>query len=142
MINTPAEVHNPTATALKMPYIDSPDSYRRFIAAAMDRKRQVGLPVIDYGGDDTTPIVAFISISQWVINCQCGAGNSVHPEWKMAGCYSCGRIHTNIIIPSDYIEIEKVLEERPPANRHFFPGRGETKDTLIAENIEKDVRKL
>ena len=45
-------------------------------------------------------LTAYINHGRWVVDCECGAGNAVHPEWMIACCGSCGAIHSGIVFPT------------------------------------------
>jgi len=131
MILRPADFHeyNPFGLTLV-----TPEAYRNLIAKTMEfREARTGRKP-QFPDDITTPILAYISNNKWIIICECGAANMVHPDWKMAGCMECGRIHTNVIIPSNFVAIEAVLEKRLEWNRNFLPQKGEDIETLKREN--------
>lgn len=84
--------------------------------------------------------LARIHNNQWLIDCECGAGNSVHPEWGIACCFGCGAIHRLIIVPAEWREITAELVKREnPYDRHWMPG--ETVDDLKQENREREDEK-
>ena len=88
------------------------------------------------------PCVARIDTGSWIIEGECGAGNATAPTWGFACCYACGAIHRAVRFPSrKTVEaIEHALLLRPRvANRFWLPERGDTLDTVIAENREQGV---
>ena len=118
---TPIEIHRVT----------SPRAYRDLCAAVMAKRRKAGLDGRVVAIAD--PVTAYVNHGRWVIDCDCGAGNSVHPDWKLACCLECGAIRTNIVFPAEIREIERTLASRKrQANRNWRPG--ETVATLKAEN--------
>lgn len=73
--------------------------------------------------DVATPLVAFVSANNWVVDCECGAGNAVDPTWGVACCFACGAVHRSIVFPGDRVEVEAVLLDRTnPQQRHWVPG--------------------
>ena len=84
--------------------------------------------------DSPVVVAARVSGNQWVIDCECGAGNSVDPVWNLACCFGCGAIHRTVVVPPDWLEITRVLLDRiRPATRHWDPR--ESVEDLIAENV-------
>lgn len=71
--------------------------------------------------------------SGWVIECECSAGNSTHPEWEVACCFACGAVHTAITFPAQWRAIERLLLARPlQKQRAWVPS--ETVEELQAQN--------
>lgn len=95
------------------------------------RLRQRGMRYVVHTSPD--PVLAFISANKWVAQCACGAGNAVNPEWSMTCCFGCGAVHTTVVVPREWREIERLLMRRAPLQRHWMPG--ETVADLIGENL-------
>lgn len=121
--------------------VTSRQEYRALVEKAMAKRRAHGFSdarVIEV----QDPVAAYINHGRWVIDCDCGAGNMVEPEWHMAACLGCGAVRYNIILPSeeDRAKIEEVLNIRPRfVNRNWNPG--ETIEKLKFENIEHKLGK-
>lgn len=78
-----------------------------------------GIPMVR----DLRTLKPFISDNRWVADClSCGSGIEVWAENPEACCLACGSVFS-VEMPNDYEAAEKVLESRPPANRHWFPER-------------------
>ena len=97
-----------------------------------------------YGVHDS-PIVlhARVDGNEWIVQCECGAGNAIDPSWDpvFACCFGCGAIHRSILLPKRWDAIEQELLKRPqPSTRFWFPH--ETVDDLIAENIAHGVQEV
>lgn len=91
--------------------------------------------------EDPTPRLARVDLGRWIIDCDCGAGNAVHPDWSLSACPACGAIHRAIVFPPDRATIETVLDERAgPPQKFWKPG--ETVADLVAENVNRRVRTL
>jgi hypothetical protein len=83
--------------------------------------------------EDTTPRLARVDEGRWLIDCECGAGNLIHPDWPAAACAACGAIHRRIVWPDEREAIEGLLLERPSVrNQHWSPE--ETLDDLRDQN--------
>lgn len=106
--------------------------HKRLIAQAVLKGKRVSMY------DVTEPVDAFISDGEWLIQCECGAGNSVDPAQGLARCGPCGAVHTHVVIPDDREAIEAVLMRRPrDVNRNWLPG--ETVAELERENVAHGV---
>lgn len=83
------------------------------------------------------PKVAYIDRGQWVIRCDCGAGNTFDPEWAdgLALCFGCGAQHVNVTLPStqDRATLERLLLARPESKTRNWTSR-ETMEEIEAEN--------
>lgn len=110
----------PLLTATDIHRVKTPAAYLAAIAQAMHKRlRTRAEGTVTESAD---PVAAYIDHGRWVLDCRCGAGNSVHPDWRLAGCYACGTIWTNVQIPLDRAVIERVLLARPKAvNRNWRP---------------------
>lgn len=111
--------------------ITTPDEYlaahRRFIG----RKVSAGLRVRVH--ESLVLRQARVHVNQWIIDCECGAGNAVDPRWGgIACCFGCGAIHRNILFPQAWKAIERELVARTEVSvRHWVPG--ESVEQLAAE---------
>lgn len=78
---------------------------------------------------------AFIGNGAWRITCtKCGEPPCTDPDWGVSCCFYCGAIHTNIVFPDNYREIEALLVKRHvPHQRNWAPP--ETLEDLINEQI-------
>lgn len=84
-------------------------------------------------------VTARVCANQWVVDCECGAGNATDPEWVLACCFGCGAIHRNILFPPDRERsaIEALLLARlRPRDRHWLPG--ESVGDLTHQNDHRD----
>lgn len=89
------------------------------------------------------PLKAGLDCGRWVVNCKCGSGIALHPQWQFAGCFLCGRSWDKVEFPSDEFlaKVIKVLACRPAGSIRQNPKRfwswwpNETIDDLIAENV-------
>ena len=88
---------------------------------------------------DHRTVEAYVSENRWVADCpSCGAGIACWPVNPKACCLLCGHEFT-VEFPAEREQAEKVLEERPPANRHWQPWR-ESVAKLERENeLMRDV---
>lgn len=121
MIQTPEHVHRAKSEA----------DYRAQISEAMEKRRRSGFT--DAVHEEMAPLLARVDHGRWIVDCECGAGNSVHPEWSFAGCMACGAIHLVVIIPPDWKAIEAALNNRKrDMHRNWTPG--ETLEQLHEEN--------
>lgn len=83
--------------------------------------------------DDRT-VPAYVSENRWCADCPaCDAGIFCWSENPDACCLRCGSVF-RVEWPAEKAAAEKVLEDRPPANRHWQPHRGETVEKLEREN--------
>ena len=79
------------------------------------------------------PVRAYINDNRWVADCpSCGAGIICWPANPQGCCLLCGHLFT-VEWPADRERAEQILEERPPANRHWKPW-AEPIDKLEREN--------
>lgn len=70
---------------------------------------------------DKRTVPAFVSENRWVADCpSCDAGMFCWSDNPECYCYRCGSVFL-IEWPRDKQAGEQVLEERPPANRHWNP---------------------
>jgi hypothetical protein len=107
--------------------VHSPETYR----AAAERAGELL--------DRDLPLYAHVSEGRWVADCPCcNAGIAIHPEWPNAYCFGCHAAFSDIRIPSDWPEVERLLMLRPvPRNRNFR--RHESVVHLIHENVAHGV---
>lgn len=110
--------------------------HRRGIADA----QAAGFEVTETIVDDL--VIARISEGRWLFDClgtpECNSGVAVMPDWPEARCMGlgCGRVYTNIQIPSERKEIEAALIARPyQVTRNWDPGLNETAADLVTENL-------
>ncbi len=87
-------------------------------AQMLRKKRAAGIPVdMHY---DAHPMLASVNHGRWVIECSCGSGVGVHPEWPEARCFGCGAIYLRIVFPIKRLEIERELASHPlPEQRNW-----------------------
>lgn len=127
MIYTAAEFHR----------VDSADAYRALVENVMAARRASGR-IEAATWIDPTFVEAYISAANWVVNCTCGAGNMVQPDWSLACCLACGAIRTNIVVPADRVAIEAALNARPQEySRNWKPP--ETVESLLADNVAHGI---
>lgn len=103
---------------------------------ALIKQRQAGIDVAESIVDDV--VQARIEHNRWILDCYCGSGVAVHPDWSEARCFGigCGRVYVNVEIPEDRADIEAALIARPvEATRNWNPVVGETAKVLRAENL-------
>lgn len=85
---------------------------------------------------DATPLTVYINEGRWLVDCPCGSGVIVTPEWgSTAWCFgeACGRVLTAIAMPDDPNRIEQIMLDRPdPRTRNMQPD--ESISDLILEN--------
>lgn len=84
------------------------------------------------------PVHARIDGGEWLIDCDCGAGNAVEPGWPEARCFACGAVHVNVVMPDEdlRLNVEHVLSaRRHTKNRWWSPG-----ERLLDLAIENAVR--
>jgi hypothetical protein len=129
MIETPVQV-------LRTHKIKSADDLMAFAQRQVAKLRQAGYDVAMH--EDATPCLARVDMGRWIIDCACGAGNAVHPDWAFAACPACGAIHRTIAYPNDRDDIERVLDERSHQWQKFWRP-GETVETLRAENLAHGI---
>lgn len=80
-------------------------------------------------------VTAYVSENRWVADCpECGGGIACWELNPYGCCLTCGAIY-KVTYPKDHEAAAEILEARPPANRHWFPHRGETLQHLEAENV-------
>ncbi len=85
---------------------------------------------------------AQINHGRWLIECECGSGVAVDPEFDNGYCFGCGAIHTSIAFPGadDLQEIQHSLLDRPKSiNRNWVPS--EPVSDLIDENVKRGVKR-
>lgn len=89
-----------------------------------------------------TPLKAGIDCGRWVVDCECGGGIALHPDWQIAACFLCGKSWSKVEFPSKEFmkQIDEILSMRPPGSVRKDPKRfyswwpEETIKDLIAEN--------
>lgn len=87
----------------------------------------------------TEPLVMYVNEGRWVADCtHCRAGVTGEPDWPDVRCLGCGSVHTNVVWPDAFDDIEGELEVRPVANQHWLAS--ETVEDLSAQNVERGVR--
>lgn len=78
---------------------------------------------------------AYIGNGAWRIHCRCGERTHADPEWKLACCFGCGAIWTNVVFPENWQAIEDLLSKRVlQGTRNWQPP--ETYDDLVAEQVQ------
>lgn len=130
VILSPREHHN----------AKTPEDYRRIHATAIARKRRAGQRVTAHTVTDQT--AARIDYGSWVIDCECGAGNSTDPEWGFALCFACGSEHTAIAFPARAARrvVEVLLLDRPQQKERFW-SPGDDVAAIRAENAARGLGK-
>lgn len=119
--------------------VRTPQEYRAKQMKVLKEVRKLGVVAAEIVID--TPVVARIEHNRWLLDCQCGSGVAVTPGWSEARCLGlgCGRVYTNIQIPSDIEEIERELKARPNhIDRNWNPQHGDTVATLRAARVKQD----
>lgn len=88
---------------------------------------------------DDRPVAPHVSENRWVAECpSCSSGMLCWSENPECYCYRCGSIF-RVSWPKDKAQAERVLEDRPPANRHWNP-RTESVKKLERENdLMRDI---
>lgn len=120
-------------TAREQHAVKTPQEYLGKHAAAIARLQKAGMRYAVHHSPGIP--LARIFAGQWVIDCECRAGNATDPRWGFACCFGCGAIHRQIIFPADWEAIERALIERTqPAHRHWLPG--EPIENLMKENAD------
>lgn len=129
-ILSPREHHN----------VKTPEDYRRVHATAIARKRRAGHRVLVHA--DAEPRLARIDFGSWVVDCDCGAGNSTDPEWGFALCFACGAEHTAITFPPRAARrvVETLLLERSQQRDRFWVP-GDDVEAIRAENAVRGLGK-
>ncbi len=118
--------------------VTSEASYRAFVARQIQKLRKAGYDVAIQVVP--APHLARVDLGRWILDCDCGAGVAIHPEWPTAGCCACGRIYNHIVYLIAPENIERVLMERPRVETRFwFPT--ETLAQLEDENVRHRVRR-
>ena len=121
-------------TALEMHAVRDEIGYELAQVAALAKLRRHGHQVELH---DSPEVAARIEAGRWIIDCECGAGNAVHPEFSVARCFGCGAMH-KVKFPKDLADIEAMLLLRPQTvTRDWVPG--ETVATLRNENERHGV---
>lgn len=89
-------------------------------------------------------LTARVDCNTWLVDCECGAGNAVDPDWPpVAHCFGCGAVHRTVIFPEPVLRhaIERVLlcrvDPRLRSWRH-----GETVADLLFENVTLSADQL
>lgn len=90
------------------------------------------------------PLHSGIDCGRWIVNCVCGGGIALHPDWQFAACLTCGRSWSKVIFPTPEFmaRLEVIFRQRPPGSIRHDPRRfwswwpDETLEQLTAENIE------
>lgn len=106
------------------PRVNSADDYRARQREAIDALR-VQYPNLPW----TLPHVvapnpaAFVSGGRWLVECRCGNCPALAPEWGgLALCYECGAVYEGVDLPSEAIDIERLLVQRDqPSMRYWNP---------------------
>lgn len=80
-------------------------------------------------------IYAYGNQGRWVADCPCHGAELVAEGQPMV-CGTCAATH-QVVFPAERVEIDAVLDKRPPANQNWYPG--ETVAQLKAENVTKGV---
>ncbi len=76
---------------------------------------------------------AYVSENRWVADCPgCNGGIACWSENPEGCCLTCGGVY-KVAYPADHKAATKVLEQRPPAARHWNPAK-ETVAQLEQEN--------
>ena len=84
--------------------------------------------------------IAYVNHDRWVADCPvCNGAELVERGHDML-CGSCGAVH-DVDWPNDTDrkQAEALLAKRPAPLRNWNRHKGETADTLVAENIEQGV---
>ena len=84
-MRTPVEIHG----------VRTPHEYREAQRRFRARLRQA--PPAEHA--DTVDAVLDIDVLR--VRCSCGDWPVVHPDWRMACCYGCGRIYASVRLPGE-----------------------------------------
>ena len=83
-------------------------------------------------------VQAFVNRGRWLVKCECGGAEHAWEEglFMCRSCFNSGHGHCvrKAVFPDKRTEIEKLLDTRPLANRHWFTH--ETVADLKRENKE------
>ena len=120
-------------TAIEVHQVRDAIAYELAQVAAIAKLQRYGHEVKVH---DSGKVKARIEGGFWISDCECKAGNAVHPEWPRARCFACGAVHL-VKFPKAQNEIEALLLARPQTARYWAPG--ETVSDLRAENKRNGV---
>lgn len=113
--------------------VTSAEDYLAKHAAFLDKKAKTGARFAVH--DSAVEVTAWVGFNEWLVQCECGAGNATDPAWGLACCYGCGAIHRLVTFPDDPAAIERALAARvKPSDRHWLPT--ESVDDLLAQNAD------
>jgi hypothetical protein len=118
--------------------VRTPAEYAKKQARVLAQQRARGIVAAVQTVDE--PIEARIEHNRWLIDCACGSGIAVHPEWAEARCLGigCGRVYTNVVVPADRHVIEQLLAARTQhQNRNWRAS--ESVEDLRRENNKHGV---
>lgn len=106
-----------------------------------EEKRRAAYRLAKAGEYQTQPgqtVMAYINHGRWVADCPACNGAELVEQGHRMLCGSCGAVH-DVDWPSDIDEAETLLEQRPVGHQHWDRHKGETVDTLAAENIDHGI---
>lgn len=124
-----------TLDARLMLRVASPAAWKAKQQKVFKAAQRLGVPI--ESKRIAMPIMARIEHNRWLLDCVCGSGVAVQPEWPEAHCLGlgCGRTYTHIVIPADRRRIEATLSKRPAfTERNWDPRKGESLESLMAED--------
>lgn len=129
-------MHKFLLTVRERRFVKTPEEllqkHAAFIAGLRDRGSRVDVHIV------TDPIEMYVTGGRCFIKCECGAGNSTEPTWRMSCCFECGAVYTNVIVPENFAAIEQQLVRRPQQNRYWLPG--ESLEKVMADNVAHGLR--
>jgi hypothetical protein len=122
-------------TATTILNVRSPEEYKARALAHLKKHKRYYQP-------QDEPLVAGFDCGRWVVNCACGGGIALHPDWQYAACFTCGKAWTSVQFPTpEFMEqLRRILEVRPAGSvrgnvkRFWSWWPGETLDDLRREN--------
>src|ERR1051326_1440874 len=88
--------------------------------------------------DSPVALVARIDHNTWLVDCECGAGNAVDPDWPVAHCFGCGAVHRQIRVPP--IELRQLIEA--PLLRRVQPHLRSWTPGETVEQLERETEAL
>jgi len=80
----------------------------------------------------------FIGGGYWKIMCPCMNAPSADPDWRVACCFECGAIYTQLEFPENELRqrAERVLLFRGYEHQRNWNPRIETLNALVIENLQ------
>jgi hypothetical protein len=83
--------------------------------------------------ENAEPQTAYINHGRWVVDCQCKGAGLTSRIMKIACCFDCGAVYTQIVFPRNAKSIENVLLKRPDLTTRNWK-HGESIGLLLSDN--------